>query len=1028
MTIVRWTAVLSSLLILTAQSQYRHPVPVQRGDVLLLGRSASPGSVAADDTVRVLAARVEFQADLDPRTTGNGRFDLSTPVPSLPDAPPHDSLFFSGKLQFLSHYFQKASNGALTISGTVFPVVLSLSDSMAAYSPKGENNAPLGQLFVDAWTQAVQQAPSFPFDAYDAFVLFHAGAGRDVDLVSILGYDPTPNDIPSLYVSLETLREFLSDPSFGGVQVPGTGFAISNSLILPEFEYRILDTGLGIDTLKLATNGIAAATMGSYLGLPDLFDVTTGRSGIGQFGLMDGAGIFAYNGLFPPEPSAWEKFSLGWLQPIDVQAPHQALNVPAVGLVRSGQDTVYRVRISPREYYLIENRQRDPGGDGQRLSVLRNGAVTELHFQNDTAGFAFDDISLITGSVVDVEDLDWSMPGSTLQQGYEGGGILVWHIDEGVIEGGLATNTVNADASNRGVDLEEADGSQDIGQAYEFLQPGSGTEFGWPLDFWFDGNETPVYANRFDDASTPNSRAKSGARSLIALSAFSTRGAIMSVTVDIGSSSLRPLGAFERGIATGTASWPTLGSSGVYVNAADTLYALNRDGSSKSGASTGALVSPSPASPVAIYERSSTETILAGATDSLLTVLSLGDADADGVFETIGLTTMPLGGTASSLPVVRSGMAGYEIIVGLSNGSIVHVDSLMNVTSVASGAPTPITQFVQLPAADADSLPDVYALSDHLLVANGAAAGLPTDEAEWMLSGFVSPRGDRVVAAGRSGKRMLMWDRQLALVREWSMPEDSLRGVAVADLDGDGAKEMILVCDSELRAMNEMGSALDGFPVPAGAGNSFSSNPVVGDADGNGSPDIIVMMSSGEVRAYGAGGALLGGFPVQGFGRGTAQLGLFEGPVGTVSFLGLSQDGDLRAFETGAVAGPGAVLWSQPLADAERRNADWSTTSEPSPISGEFFPVSRVYNWPNPVYGDETRIRFYVSEDAAISVKIFDLTGLSIAELSGSASAGIDGEIVWNVRDIDSGVYLARVEASSAARTEVAVIKIAVVK
>ena len=31
---------------------------------------------------------------------------------------------------------------------------------------------------------------------------------------------------------------------------------------------------------------------------------------------MDGQAIFAYNGVFPPEPSAWEKIFLGWATPV----------------------------------------------------------------------------------------------------------------------------------------------------------------------------------------------------------------------------------------------------------------------------------------------------------------------------------------------------------------------------------------------------------------------------------------------------------------------------------------------------------------------------------------------------------------------------------------------------------------------------------------------------------------------------------------------------------------------------------------
>ena len=40
------------------------------------------------------------------------------------------------------------------------------------------------------------------------------------------------------------------------------------------------------------------------------------------------------------------------------------------------RDTIYKVPISASEYYLVENRNRDPLKNGQRLTVLRNGVTT----------------------------------------------------------------------------------------------------------------------------------------------------------------------------------------------------------------------------------------------------------------------------------------------------------------------------------------------------------------------------------------------------------------------------------------------------------------------------------------------------------------------------------------------------------------------------------------------------------------------------------------------------------------------------
>jgi hypothetical protein len=80
------------------------------------------------------------------------------------------------------------------------------------------------------------------------------------------------------------------------------------------------------------------------------------------------------------------------------------------------------------------------------------------------------------------------------------------------------------------------------------------------------------------------------------------------------------------------------------------------------------------------------------------------------------------------------------------------------------------------------------------------------------------------------------------------------------------------------------------------------------------------------------------------------------------------------------------------------------------------------------VYGNTTHIRFYSIQDASVTIRIFDVAGTKVAELSGRASAGIDSEVMWDVSNIQSGVYLARVEASNQNQTQARIIKIAVVK
>ena len=146
-----------------------------------------------------------------------------------------------------------------------------------------------------------------------------------------------------------------------------------------------------------------------------------------------------------------------------------------------------------------------------------------------------------------MEDLDWSLPGGVDTKGvFYDGGILVWHVDETVIAAGLAANTVNTNAERRGLDLEEADGSQDLGQEYGFLSAGGGSEIGTALDFWYSGNASPINKNIFNATSRPPSTTNDGAVSFVTLKDFSARGPHMTAALTLGDGSRGPLAGFPR--------------------------------------------------------------------------------------------------------------------------------------------------------------------------------------------------------------------------------------------------------------------------------------------------------------------------------------------------------------------------------------------------------------------------------------------------------------------------------------------------
>lgn len=1022
------------------------------------------------DTVRVFAIMVDFQPDTDPRTTGDGRFSLQPTNVRLIDPPPHDSAYFAYKLLFLENYFRKASNGKLIVKGEVFGRRVTLSKPMSAYSPAkdGSNDRPLADLVVESWRRADSLYPFIPFGRYHAFILFHAGVGRDIDVVSLLGFDPTPHDIPSLYVGLSTLQKFLNDPTYAGVPVNNGTVRITNTMILPETQTRVIESGGRRDTLQLGINGLLVNSFGSFLGLPDLFDTKTGRSAIGQFGLMDVASIFAFDGLFPPEPSAWEKVALGWVTPVTLTATSQTVVLPAVGLTAHGDDVIYKVPINAREYFLIENRNRDPHRNGQKLTVVEDGQIVTRHFSKDTTGFSFGRGRGVTGNLIDVEDFDWALPGLIgANETAEGGGILIWHIDEEVISRKLWLNKVNADPARRGVALEEADGSLDIGQNYGIFNAGLGSELGSPYDAWFEGNPIAIYKNLFDDTSVPNSKSNTGSRSLVSIGAFSRRGSTMTVTVRLGDATVKPLAGFPQQVAGDINSIPfavDLDGDGVReILATRTLYtgAGGRGGSptgkgailawrqngkayfadSPRGAIVAEIDKPSILSPAFLRHPVTGALYVAATAEDGIYLWNNEDRNGDHLFDRVAKFDIP----AISI------MAADSVFITFGGPDGVLVLSLDGTARRIAGAPPSaydaclIGRTARIAAVgetglsilDMNTARDVAHLSlagrvDHIVSGDFLGNGIPLLA---MIVHDVRTGGVRVpkrfVLADQEGKIIVDSD----LVSRYCEADESLdRPLAVADLDGDGRKEIVVVSSKgRLVALNTQGFLVDGFPVQLGKeARAFRSGPLIGDIDGDGAEEVLNVDAAGDLWVYTPGNTV----PMQPFLRvssfsfwmptlfpirtssGTSTLGLVAGDA----------MGSIAVFEFQAPYVPEKISWPMYRYDEGGRASTLQRTASARPRSTEFLPKSMVYNWPNPVYGNVTNIRYYVSENARVTVRIFDYAGKKVAELSSHAVGGVDNELLWDVSNIQSGVYLAHVEASGAGRTESAFIKIAVVK
>lgn len=1038
--------------------QLSHPVMASGDDAF-----SSPRALRiAADTIDVLAVMVQFQSDNDSRTNGNGQFDLSTPSARGLDSPPHNRQYFLDHLTFLSNYYRKASKGKAIIRATLIDTTYTLSSQMQRYSPpRNGPNIVVGDLARDTWQKVDSSGKVSDFSRYDCFVVFHAGVGRDVDLVSTLGFDPTPLDIPSLYLGLNAFKSFYGQ-TFEGISVRG-GFKITNTIVIPETETRELPATPTNVLLRLGINGLLCASVGNYLGLPDLFDTNTGRSGIGRFGLMDGQAIFSFSGAFPPEPSAWEKYWLGWIQPITLTSAAN-IAVPAASLDSA---RVYRIPVSASEYFLLENRNRDAARNGQRVTTSYAGTIRTQTFARDTTGFESFDLSQIAGNVTDVEDLDWSLPGGVNRSGeFFDGGILIWHIDENVIAQGLSANGVNANPERRGVDVEEADGSQDIGQQYGQLEPGSGSEEGTALDFWYRGNESPVNKNEFSTVTYPNSASNAGANSLITIKDFSARGPLMTATVTVGGN-VALLASFPKSLPNKPET--------IALTIADLGGAAGQSiivTSNAQRATVPQRIASTDLSKIYAWKVSNGSGILRSdgefaavetAGSSFLNSVAVRDLNNDGIAElvtgelfqgivpanviraftaqprAIDSLAVPIFSRSVNQPLTTAPVITDSIIaVGGENGRLYTMrfdGSIIDSVRKVSGNIVGVSRTA--------NTSNLLVTTNEGVIAIKPSSGLTSADFSQSVGKSLAGSGtsgvvgtDERVAVSTSDGFLYLFEKNLASVSGFPVNTGSAirHSPVLADLDGDGRRDIIVFSGNRIHAYNYAGASVDNFPKLVLAAKPIASNPIVADVDGDGDVDIVAVTEDGVVVAFDKNGQMANGFPLQA-GRGNHSVGAFTFAAGPLSVtnIGLavasSEDGSVTAWKTGSVGGnrQPILLWAQYQRDAQHTGLALEQISG-SAISSAFFPKERAYNWPNPVYDGKTFIRYYVNENASVKIKIFDLAGDLVKELSGPGIAGVDNEVEWNIADIQSGIYLARIEAVGSGKTESAIVKVAVVK
>jgi len=968
--------------------------------------------ISAADTFKIVAILVQYQEDNDGRTSGNGKFDLSNKYynsslqrDTVIDSPPYDSAYFADHLLFLKNYFYKSSKGKLILKYDLFGKVITLSKQMQQYSPqRNENNLKLGEMFKESWAAADSM---INFSSYDptktAFVIFHAGVGRDIDLTSLYGYDPTPYDLPSVYMGIKSLKELYGN-NYNGYQT-SEGFTINNSLIIPSTELRDLDISGQKILLQLGMNGILTGSFGSYLGLPDLFNTKSGKTSIGRFGLMDGQSIFSYNGIFPPEPSAWEKIFLGWIQPTTISSGDQYISLKSSSTPEFKDSTIVKVLINSREYFLIENRNRNPFNLGQKIYTRNRSFIDSTLYTKDVEGFINYDIYGVNGNLIDVSYLDWSLPGAISDTSNYRGGILIWHIDENIIDQNFSSNTVNNDIEHKGIDLEEAKGSQDIGVTFN-TPFGAVTGDGYFVDFWYNGNHyvpANIYKNQFTPSSYPNTLSYSLSNNNIYITEFDSIKYQMKFRIKIGSDVLSPITGYPKFIGGNIIDENSQvipidinndSKEELFVNNGNAVFGFANNGSGLFS-QNGLLINgygSYPASYGFFNYRNENRLILSQNSN---TNSSLGFFKIDNNFTTD--TTVSLNYKISTTPLI---IDSNKVVLGFDNGFI-YQRSLVNnqgnfIDTMSKGAISKFTKET-LTTYKYSTSPNLNIICGNFLGTNSLDSLRQNSPTEISINNKIINNGYNV----------------------------TYKNIIAADINKDGKQEFIFTNDNKVYAVNSAGILLDNFPFKSNY--KITSGISICDINDDGIFDLVFLNEIGDIYALGTNGKLVDGFPYR-LGYKTFSTPAFYNYSDSLAICILSSDGYLYSVKTNKLFKPQNILWKNYLKDKNFSNNNFKINTAPNNYS-EKLPKDKVYNWPNPVYDTKTYIRYYLNGNCSgVNVKILDLSGELVTKLNGTTNSNMENEIEWNVSNVQSGLYYGVIEATIDNTTETKIIKIAIVK
>jgi len=958
------------------------------------------------------------------------------------DGAAHDSLYFENELRHAREYFAGASIGRFTLDTELLPGVYRLSRPESYYGEDGSWDVRISEMLMEV----VEGLDSLvDFSGFDAVALIHAGSGQETDFNG-----DSPGQIWSGFIDPAEMAEVLAD-TLGTPGVPtadslrGEPFFVDNVIVWPEDASQ--------DGRTFGSLGIYVYQIGLRIGMLPLFDTTPSgfpdSQGIGQFGLM-GYGLYNAVGFVPAFPCAFQRYLMGWVEPAVVGGDAD-VRLKDINLAGGSDTTLVRVPLTPSEYYLVSNRVHDTNFNGRFDFV-----------DIDLDGIP-DNADTLLGA-----EFDYFLTSTTNPPGLTGSGILIWHVDESVIvsaigEGGYP----NDDSSRKGVDLEEADGIQDLDK------PGGLHSFGSYDDAFREGNNT-----RFGPATNPSTRDNGGIPTGILLDGISGPGTVMNFIVRF-----EPTVAYVRtdfeGIIGDLSPIPAdLDLDGVIdlVIAADTGLVLAAYGAGSSGWDAG--IDTLAYVPDALWTG---PPILCdaggdGEPEIFITTMDgrlfafqrggspypIGDPSSLGSLELDGsVATTPMAMELDGDPfdeVMLLSSSGEEITLYLAGYSAPLQDSrweaagtgIVKIAFAAGGLASHMSAcpsalgdgswagegFFFASRSDTDEIfvnfvplvDPAYEMGDIEPVARsiGRFPGVPASLSR-PASGDVNGDGPGECVFAIPGAGLVYYEPFSNSFDRRELGGSTPSAPALSDIDGDGVLETLLRDEGRLYLLTGFGSPVVEWPkdipeVPlALEEGGCPASPLVCDLDGDGDSDILFTIG-GDLYGYSCSGRLLDGWPLAGEGRGNVTPACVERDARGLHIFAC---GSHRLIDDGGSACISSVRRYE-LEEGTVPEGGWPyyRRDELGTACQVRIPASVTYSgaldersficYPNPVRGGSFTARITIYKPARVRVSVLNLEGErvyeSVRDHAWPGGSGVPFEESIPAGNMAGGIYLCRLE------------------